>query len=165
MIWAAPAARLALLPQPKGFLMHDKAYLERLLKRIASKTKISPNCHEWIGLKDKDGYAIIYDRARDNNERVSRLLWRIKRGPIPCGICILHSCDNPGCVRLSHFFSGTHNENVQDKMQKGRWKGRPKTRATLICQNKKCGKTYEVHAFRKDTSKFCSHPCRRKHYP
>lgn len=43
-------------------------------------------------------------------------------GPIPCGLFILHKCDNPKCVNPNHFFLGSYQENSDDKMRKGRQK-------------------------------------------
>ena len=142
--------------------MKEEIYLSRLRRRLAAKTLVGPDCWEWLGLKDKDGYAIIYSRETDNNVRVSRLVWTLMHGTIDAGLSVLHHCDNPACVRLDHLFLGTHTDNMRDKSQKGRWRGRPVTRVSLICRQ--CGKTYEVHAFRKATSNFCSHSCSARYH-
>lgn len=38
----------------------------------------------------------------------------------PEGICVLHTCDTPGCVRPSHLWLGTQLENIADRESKGR---------------------------------------------
>ena len=49
-----------------------------------------------------------------------RYAYRDAIGPIPDGIEVCHTCDNPPCVRPSHLFLGTHQENIHDGVDKGR---------------------------------------------
>lgn len=41
-------------------------------------------------------------------------------GPVPPGLCILHSCDVRACVRPDHLFLGTRADNNADRDRKGR---------------------------------------------
>jgi hypothetical protein len=66
-----------------------------------------------------------------------RFAWRIHFGPIPKGRCVCHRCDVPLCVRPDHLFLGTHKDNTQDAIRKGRFRNwRPR-----ICQS--CGKEFK----------------------
>lgn len=49
-----------------------------------------------------------------------RVAWLLTYGAISDDMCVLHHCDVPLCVRPDHLFLGTHTDNIQDKMAKGR---------------------------------------------
>jgi hypothetical protein len=46
--------------------------------------------------------------------------WEIENGPVPDGMFVLHECDYPPCCRGDHLFLGTHQDNMDDMMGKGR---------------------------------------------
>lgn len=50
-----------------------------------------------------------------------RLAYREFVGPIPEGMKVCHTCDNPPCCRPSHLFLGTDEDNTQDAISKGRF--------------------------------------------
>lgn len=58
---------------------------------------------------------------------ISRIIWTQCFGEIPEGMCVLHKCDNPGCIRIHHLFLGTHADNGKDRDSKGRHKFIPHT--------------------------------------
>jgi hypothetical protein len=55
-------------------------------------------------------------------EGAHRVSWIIHHGAIPMGMCVLHRCDNRGCVKPEHLFLGTKKENTHDAMHKGKIK-------------------------------------------
>jgi len=52
--------------------------------------------------------------------RMSRYAWSLaNEKPVPEGMMILHSCDNPNCINPDHLNPGTHQENMADRAAKG----------------------------------------------
>lgn len=77
-------------------------------------------CLLWAGRVDKDGYG-LYGRKQVFPERSAhRLAWFLTHGPIPKGLVVMHRCDQPSCIAVSHLRLGTTLENVADRHAKGR---------------------------------------------
>lgn len=79
---------------------------------------VMDKCQEWSGRRDQNGYG----RA-SGNRRAHRSAWEKANGPIPPGMVIMHMCDNPPCVNLTHLRLGTVAENNADRAAKGRSRG------------------------------------------
>jgi hypothetical protein len=71
-----------------------------------------------MGRLDKDGYGQIKDLGRV--VRASAMAYELGIAPVPHGLCVLHTCDVPACVRLEHLYLGTHQQNARDRVTRGR---------------------------------------------
>ena len=99
-----------------------------VIDRFHSKYVKADGCWEWTAGK-QHGYGHFkvpippserLDAARQTKWQAHRLAWEIHVGPIPDGLFVLHSCDNPGCVNPDHLFLGTQADNMDDCKAKGR---------------------------------------------
>ncbi len=46
--------------------------------------------------------------------------WILANGPVPTGLVVMHTCDNPLCVRPDHLSVGTVQDNSTDMTKKDR---------------------------------------------
>jgi hypothetical protein len=93
------------------------------------------SCWEWNAAADGLGYGRWW--FRDAVRLSHRVAWEITHGPIPDGLCVLHRCDNPKCVRPDHLFLGTQGDNIRDMHAKKRAKparGELSSRAKLTSE-------------------------------
>lgn len=51
-----------------------------------------------------------------------RFAYLLTYGDIPDGAVVRHTCDTPMCVRPDHLLVGTHQDNVNDQIARGRRK-------------------------------------------
>lgn len=90
-----------------------------IIARLVKKVVIQENgCHVWTGACAGNGYGTMSIERK--NKYVHRLMWELKVGPIPDGMCVCHKCDTPPCVNVEHLFLGTNKDNTQDMVAKGR---------------------------------------------
>lgn len=75
-------------------------------------------CWPWTGWTTSQGYGVIGLGGRD--EKAHRAAWIVTRGPIPRGLVIRHTCDNPPCVNPTHLLLGTQLDNIRDRVERGR---------------------------------------------
>lgn len=77
-------------------------------------------CWIWTGPRNSQGYGML--NSGKMKIFAHRFSWGIHNGPIPEGMCVLHHCDNPRCVRADrdHLFLGTRLINNSDMVLKRR---------------------------------------------
>lgn len=87
-------------------------------ERFEDKIFYSPDgCWYWTGERLKIGYGRTYNDG--SHEMAHRASYRLYKGD-PAGKLVCHRCDNTLCVNPDHLFLGTHRDNTQDMLRKGR---------------------------------------------
>jgi hypothetical protein len=119
--------------------------------RFWRKVSFGPGCWEWQGWRDQDGYG-QFDKMRTH--RVAWLAVHQDAPPV-----VRHTCDNPPCVRPSHLLGGTTQDNVDDKMQRGRWRGTHAVVPEVPCPV--CGTPFKPvgKGVKQGRQKTCSRAC------
>jgi len=98
-----------------------------LAQRFWSKVnKTDANgCWEWLAYKDNKGYGHVKEPGRNGLlQRAHRVAWLLTYGPIPEGV-------NP-----KHLFLGSHLDNMQDALFKGRLKSKLDQRSVVEIREK-----------------------------
>jgi hypothetical protein len=105
---------------PSGVYQRKIKSMEELFWRKVKKGCIN-DCWEWQGVKNILGYGfIVYRKEKKIKIQAHRASWIIHKGVIKNGLLVCHHCDNPSCVNPSHLFLGTTQDNMTDKVRKGR---------------------------------------------
>lgn len=77
-------------------------------------------CWEWQAARNSGGYGWFRFGPSRTSTGAHRVAYELVNGPIPAGLGVLHRCDNPPCCNPAHLFLGTNQDNVTDKVNKGR---------------------------------------------
>jgi hypothetical protein len=91
-----------------------------LKERFEVKTKLNSEtgCIEWQAQINDYGYGRF---KKDGKPMAAhRVAWELAHDSIPDGLFVLHGCDNRKCVNVDHLFLGTHQDNMDDMVFKGR---------------------------------------------
>lgn len=78
------------------------------------------NCWLWNGVKHQRGYGYF------GGKRATHISLFLHTGEWPT--YVMHACDNPPCVNPAHLKQATHDENMQDKVAKGKQRNQYKNR-------------------------------------
>lgn len=74
-------------------------------------------CWNWKGSLTEWGYGLIKKFGYGPS---NRLAYFLSKGPIPPGLCVRHTCDNPVCCNPQHLILGTNQENTADRVARNR---------------------------------------------
>lgn len=85
-------------------------------ERFWSKVDVrgADDCWLWTRCVSTPGYGQFCGRS------AHRVAYELAKGPIPQGLCVLHSCDVRRCCNPAHLRVGTNADNMRDKLERGR---------------------------------------------
>lgn len=99
-------------------------------------------CWEWTGSKNEHGYgrSAVNINATRKETYVHRAVWSlIHQKSVPSGMEICHTCDHRACCNPAHLWLGTHQENIQDRVAKGRGGDIPRGEASASAKLTEAG--------------------------
>ena len=91
---------------------------------LLARVKKVGECWEWTRALEGQGYPSVNNWMYDKygTHKVCQIVLIISGHPRPGKeYGALHTCDNTVCINPDHLWWGTNNDNVQDKMKKGRY--------------------------------------------
>ena len=89
---------------------------ERFWEKVDKK---SFGCWEWTAHLDKRGYG-RFGVSDGKGIGAHRYSYALHNGAFKKALYVCHKCDNPKCVNPEHLFLGTHQDNMDDMVRKGR---------------------------------------------
>ena len=123
----------------------DKDDIARFWSKVDKKSL--DECWHWKG-KARCGKSKLYGQLwlDGKNATPHRASYEIANGVFDKRLHVLHRCDNPICVNPNHLWLGTNEDNIRDKMAKGRWKGgRPKFTPGICARCKRLKQIVKGH--------------------
>lgn len=95
----------------------DIENIQQYYEKFYNDVEKTDGCWVWKGRKSTSGYGIFYAQKMMKAHRFSYMLCKgfIEKNKILC-----HTCDNRACVNPDHLYQGTHQDNVNDMIQRGR---------------------------------------------
>lgn len=88
--------------------------------RFWAKTKVDGGCIVWIGGTGRKGYGSFTVNRRQEVAHRWLYMHVVVGKRLPTKMFVMHTCDNPACVKLQHLSQGTAQQNNEDAKNKGR---------------------------------------------
>lgn len=102
------------LRKPRKTKSLEERFWEKVIKKDDNE------CWLWTGSINSPEYKCGRIRVNGKIELTHRISWTLTYGNIPEEMNVLHKCDNPQCVNPDHLFLGTHQDNMDDMINKCR---------------------------------------------
>lgn len=115
------------------------------IARFSAKVDTSGDCWLWQGGRFTTGYG--HFTVSGKLVGAHRVAYQLAHGPIPLGLLVCHTCDNPQCVRPDHLFLGTVRDNALDAQRKSRLATGDRNGARTRPERKPRGEAHWVHRF------------------
>lgn len=98
------------LDPPIRKIRRGMSQYERVMDNVAT----AGGCLEFMGARRPAGYGVV------DNRGAHVIVWEHHNGPVPAGMLVRHTCDNPPCVDIDHLLVGTMKDNRQDAVRRAR---------------------------------------------
>lgn len=94
---------------------------DEIRKRFWAKVTVlgRDDCWIWNGALNERGYGSLTHKMR--RWKAHRFAFFLTHGEFDFALDVLHECDNPPCCNPNHLELGTHEENMQQMVARGRW--------------------------------------------
>lgn len=79
----------------------------------------SDECWPWQAHRMDTGHGRFHEGPEQGLQLAHRLMYRLERGEIPDGKCVLHACHSAWCVNPSHLYVGDRGDNSRDMVRDG----------------------------------------------
>lgn len=111
------------IERPPGYLPSPSQFWSRVRKLPGVGCWLrAPKSAPFAWRTPRNRYGVVYSHGW--YLQAHRVAWELTYGPIPLGVEVCHTCDNPPCVRPDHLFLDTQRGNSRDASAKGILRGR-----------------------------------------
>lgn len=91
-------------------------------ERFLSYVNKTDTCWLWNGAKHNFGYGCFYYKGK--LIKAHQYAYIKFNGPITDGLLVRHTCDVPECCNPAHLILGTQQDNINDCIERGRFKAK-----------------------------------------